>query len=757
MSVTQRHAQKCPLKFASLVGLVSLSLLFIWSLAFSENSQTSSLVKALKENSVSKRREAAEKLGQLRDTEAREALINALSDQDSGVRKRAAKALGRLGDQGAIQPLLLRLDKDIEIRQDLILALGHLRAKEAIPRLIELLGGGEKTIRWASANALGDIGDPQVVPTLVRQLSHESDEEVRIGIIEALGKLGGEEALTALTSLLEKENRRLRKAAVQALGNISQATAQPFREALEKSDKEFKEVIVKVVGEWGRKEAIPLLLPLLQDPSCEIKGKSAEALGKSGKKEALDGLSGALKDECAQVRAVSVEAIGEIVNREVESAKHLKERTSAATRRARRGAIESLAELIVTSSDSLVSTLSDRDLKVRQAVLDTIGRIGETFTALVAKAKEEGDPYNWAEQGSRVLTDLYQKSGKLMIEALTHSDPDIRWRSARTLSRLRDQTAAEEDRAVVEALIRALSDKEGVVRWNVAHALGNLQVAEAAPVLTKLLTDKDDNSRWEAIEALGTLKEKNAVRLLMDLVKAGKRNDRLLAIEALGKIGDDAALPLLLEMMNIEDREVRQETSKALSGFNNPQMFPLLVKGLNDRDPYVRRNSAEVLVQMKLKEAAKPLIASLKDEDYLIRRLAAEFFREFPDPEALESLTKTLEDEDLKVKTASIDALGKIGDRQAVQPLILALQDHKPQVREKAAQALGLLRDQRAVEPLIEAIKQERLSPDEMINALGQIDLDRSIQLLKDASDQSEGEVKERVGKALEVLQKKKT
>ena len=73
-------------------------------------------------------------------------------------------------------------------------ALGNLKAREALPALIGCLDDKEALVRGHVAWALGRIGDPSASAPLRRRLSVESDARAREEIHRALAALSGEGA-----------------------------------------------------------------------------------------------------------------------------------------------------------------------------------------------------------------------------------------------------------------------------------------------------------------------------------------------------------------------------------------------------------------------------------------------------------------------------------------------------------------------------------------------------------------------------------
>jgi HEAT repeat protein len=150
------------------------------------------------------------------------------------VRYAAALALGPVGaDPDKAVPALLAMLKDEpegENKYIWAMALGAFgrAAAPAVPALRETLRGhGDRG--WVTAEAIGKIGGPDAVPALVEALQNK-DEQVRGIAMQWLGKLGGADASTieALKKAQKDDpQERNRKYAAEALKKI---TARPSPE-----------------------------------------------------------------------------------------------------------------------------------------------------------------------------------------------------------------------------------------------------------------------------------------------------------------------------------------------------------------------------------------------------------------------------------------------------------------------------------------------------------------------------------------------
>jgi HEAT repeat protein len=173
-------------------------------------------------------RNAAELLGELRVAEADEELTALLSHPDDRVRAAAATALAKLGSASAAKGVR-----------------GILR--EAPAELRELAAGALATNRASS------------VDSLIRAYDRETDQNVQMAILAALGQLGTPEAVKKLAEIASTDRRffksrptPMRVAAVHALGEVQSSSALAALQALLRD----KEKAVRGAASWvmmGRK------------------------------------------------------------------------------------------------------------------------------------------------------------------------------------------------------------------------------------------------------------------------------------------------------------------------------------------------------------------------------------------------------------------------------------------------------------------------------------------------------------------------
>jgi HEAT repeat protein len=199
---------------------------------------------------VEERRDALLRLKALNRPEAARVALGALNDLDSLVRATAASALSALPpDESATALIPLLNDKDEFVRREAAYALGHTMSHRAVPGLIERLNTDkEDGVRGAAATALGRIGDEAAVVALTQVLSEPRSARGRKGLLKrkaglneyvlraaarSLGQIGSRAGVPALITALATESLPddVRREAARSLGVIGDPSSVPALKA----------------------------------------------------------------------------------------------------------------------------------------------------------------------------------------------------------------------------------------------------------------------------------------------------------------------------------------------------------------------------------------------------------------------------------------------------------------------------------------------------------------------------------------------
>jgi HEAT repeat protein len=390
------------------------------------------------------------------------------------VRGEAATALGEFGDPAAIQPLLAALDlsagKELpadlnEANRHVASALGALRARAAVPVLLQLLRSRDGFTQVAAVDALGEIGDPAAVDALSSLATGDEVESfVARKALLALGKIGEQRATPGVLRMLFRERAGVSffPEAAFAAYQIGAPMAPPLVTVLKGEDREL--------AAWAREHGVA---------QGVLHAKAAQLLGEVGDARAVAVLleSLAYRDPVPQlqllVRVCAAESLGRL-------------RAGQAT--------QTLARMLVQEQDS--------DARDRYA--EALACIGDpSALGALRSAARQG---TWEERVSALAA---------LSRLGTPDDGEILARAAREMpahavevARMQERIAAAGECGTdVRCWSAKLSDPRGWVRDRAALEVGRRggpDQAEALAVAAALPVDSDDDlaARHHALLAL---------------------------------------------------------------------------------------------------------------------------------------------------------------------------------------------------------------------------------------------------------------
>jgi len=175
-------------------------------------------------------RNAAELLGEMGATQAEDALVGLLQHSDDRVRRSATSALLTLG------------------------------TPDAMKGIYEAVSDRAPEVRIQATAAISTKRDAKTSHTLIRAIEDETDTDVQLAMIAALGRIATADAVQKLVKMAEPEGRLFRKktttfrvAAVQALGDAkTPAALAALRELSEDKDREVRDTAKRALAHSTR-------------------------------------------------------------------------------------------------------------------------------------------------------------------------------------------------------------------------------------------------------------------------------------------------------------------------------------------------------------------------------------------------------------------------------------------------------------------------------------------------------------------------
>jgi HEAT repeat protein len=167
----------------------------------------------------------------------------------------------------------------------------------------------------------------------------------------------------------------------------------------------------------------------------------------------------------------------------------------------------------------------------------------------------------------------------------------------------------------VDMLVGALRHANPQVRFHAVRALARVQDPKAIPALAAVLGDGENNhavaiAAEKALVSFGD----GAAAALLEAAKSGPETVRPRAVRALGLIAN-APAPAFRELTQSPDWTVRAQAYAALAKRAADSAVTDLVRGLADPEDWVRRAVAEALVDLRRAEGRAVIQAVLDNPD----------------------------------------------------------------------------------------------------------------------------------------------
>lgn len=428
---------------------------------------------------------------------------------------------------------------DARVRLAALKKLGQQKKSSCIPAVAGMLGDEERAVRAAAVQALGEIGTPAAVEPLIKTLLEERYWDLRYDAVESLRKIGDPTAVNELLLVLESSNRDV---------SVQQMTAWALKEFGWEHLAPAQRAMVSIFrDEWDDVVAVggPAVEPLVvafRSGTLHTRRLAAEALGKIGDARAVGALEDLLDDSDPDIRASAAWSL------EKYAWNRLDEQLLARVQ-IMLGKWTMLAGAGPAAITPLVEVVRNGDRSAKAEAIQTIAIIGgpEGVRALIGVFKHRDEHVRRA--AAKALGEIADnKAMPALVKALRDDDFQVRIAAADALVRLDFQPESAEERALLFVATR---------KWTEAARLGPNAIE---PLVAAL---KNGNTRTQAMEALISIGSQ-ALPTLIEMLDDDGPGMRISAAEALGDIGDEQAIPPLLEAFKNGDLNLRRAAFNSL-------------------------------------------------------------------------------------------------------------------------------------------------------------------------------------------------
>ncbi len=427
---------------------------------------------------------------------------------DDKHREEAVKSLAQIGDASAVPDLVAAInftagtssdpkDKAANLTNEAIAqALGQLKAKEAVPKLIELTNKSPNNyVVLKSVRSLGQIGAKEAVKPLEKIALEHSNKFMRKNAVIALGEIADPSATDTLIQMMfvEYQGVSFYKEASFGLYQIGPATSEALMKTMAGENKEvnayfeskggLKTSAIKakcgfVLGDLRDPRAVEPLLEAFKEaaekPDPVVLVYAAAPLGALGDKRAVGPLAKEMLTLDASLRDPMMRALNHLGDRSV-----VPEMIEAMTK-------EHFVKACMKSGNSQEACTSD-----------------QTKASLYGAQKAAID--HASNLAGAEHLDAYKKA----VEA--EEDKDMKEYAQARLKRVE---AAGECKMDPGCWVKKLQDSDKLIREKAAWELGRIKDKGSLDALAKALQDKKSEPRSAAIMAYWAFGDNRAVEAI---------------------------------------------------------------------------------------------------------------------------------------------------------------------------------------------------------------------------------------------------
>ena len=604
-------------------------------------------------------------------------LVGMLADDNIGVREAVVNALIASNAPESAEAIAPLLESDEPVMRNMVVEIFTQLGDAAKDTVVRLTESRDDDISKFAVDILALWGDPDTLPALAHLCAHENSN-VRAGLADALGAVGGSRSFDILLLLLNDEEEWVRFSAVEALGRFDGADipVEPLLEVLDNDSMLVKtgtmEVICKVATPEHCTAILTRFRDLLRDKYRLPVSAVVDMLEKAASKEWGEGcrrLLWSFKDVFFDFFITSLtEEDSEIRKKALKGLAYLHDERGIA------GAVEYLEGL---------DNIEEED---EQMFVDAIVSMADNGTmpeAVLSKMKEK----------TKYLKLYIRVAGVLGVKSMVP-----------VFSEMVGAVGKEELRAIVEALEKIetsesvellkslLKSDESHVRRVSARSLGNLIGTEAVPLLFDALKSEPYKDVMEELtNALAGIPSQDVFDGFVELVGNEKSLLRSMAAMGLGEIGGEGVFEDLKTCAGDEDLGVRKTAYQALSRLNFDDALHALVVGLKDSHADVRLTVLKALDVSNKQygdDFGQSLVGLLSDENMWVRYMATQHIGELGYEQAEDALLEIIKIDEPPVKAAVAKALEKVGTMKSI-PILQELADYPDEsVNEAVMEAI---------------------------------------------------------------------
>jgi len=621
----------------------------------------------------------------------------------------------------------------------------------ALPELIAELIAPTWAVRRAVVAALAEAG-PEAMPVLCEALRNQRSNEAQIaGLVDALSATRLD-VDTLVLSLAQDDNVAVLCDAAQILGRRESVRAVPrLKQLIQHADDNVALAALEALGRIGGREALDSLLALAESRNFFRTFPTIDILGRSGDARALGTLSSLAEDPLYATEAVH--ALGRLGDPSAVPAllDQLTRATGGVVRaiavalvaihdaaEQRFGSGAAVEHQVSTSARIedvrrvLALGLKRADATEQQALGRALAWVGQESTVPALLELLRG-PTAVAQVAAASLKKLGSVAEPQLVEALRTSSVEERRLLIPILGGRRSARGA---------LVACLEDEDATVRALSCDALARSSDPSVVSAIFPLLSEPDARVGQAALSAVQSLGSDETRRLA--LAAAGSSDARLqrAALRIIGYFGYPEGLPALTQAALASDEKIREAAIAGLPFIDAPEAMQALLNAAQHPSPRTRTAAVRALGHTTGEAAARErLRLTLDDNDAWVRYYACQALGRLRDDSATEKVAALLSDDFGQVRVAAVEALAHLRGARAFSILSAVLGSPDADLNRAALVALGLSKRTEALAPLLSALSSaEATTRLVALSALAELGLPEAVPAIARATrDADEG------------------
>ncbi len=638
--------------------------------------------------------------------------VGRFSDTRWHERKRAVETLTSLIGQQVLDGR--SMEALLELLLDAMGDSGNINSRAASHEVLRNLGRVSvlhvvDRLRQGGANQrllvdlVGEIGGETEVPVLCEVLESCSDlrrpidENLIASALAALGRIGGHQAILAVSSVLDHPSPMLRLYAVDALREAG-ATVQVDMLRPLLAHAVTRKVTARLLGVGGLESAVPLLVDLLRDNMRGVRSAAAIGLVRLAENlrsrgdvahgaAAIDPVSAALRGIDTETADCLRDLIGDqdpaTSGAAVVLAGHAADRAALPAVLARmrdpeifERAVDLVEALGGQAEDVLVQMAAELELSARESMYRLIGAlpgpgIDGRLTSILMNSLE--DP-SLAVVGAAcdALSKVGCRAAIAPLYRCCGRDGGAGERAAEALAELLGRTfGSGGHHDDLELIIGGSWPHVGALACNLCRVVGRLGLPHYVPPLVAMLGSSDKKVRIAAALALGSIDgDHEGIAALSFSLADEDASVRAAASRSLGVLRAPQSCQALLSATSDPTPLVRAAAVQALVAMDNPVSLGRMREViLEDPSPTVVVHAIAALGRFGMDQDLALLMSLCRSHDHEVVKAAARSLAEYPLHRATAALLGLISHPRWDVRWAAAEVLGERRDRTALAPL----------------------------------------------------------------------------------------